>query len=126
MADKTTTHPDLCVNCKVHEIVGGARKYFAQTALHPKEDDLDFGNEVHDMLSYLRGICWTLGYAKDLEDEESTRDLGQLGVEVAGEAIRRLELLTHAAELWQQRAQDLHKVITSARAMPDASWPTKA
>jgi len=111
MAEQATTHehPDFCVNCAVHTINGGAREYFAQSPLYPTADDLSFGEEVGNMLRYIHAILYTLGY-NNVQAEE-VRDLAQCGVDVIDEAQRRLDLFRHAADIWQERYDELQKKL---------------
>lgn len=102
-------HPDFCITCAVHRINGGAREYFAQTPLHPTEDDLSFGEELGNMLRYIHAMLYTLGY-HDVGAEEA-RDLAQCGVDVVDEAQRRLDLFRHAADIWWQRYDELQKKL---------------
>ena len=100
---------DFCVNCEAHKLTEGARQWFAQVPLHPTEDDLSFGQEVGNLLRYARAVCYTLGYSTQNLDDTTAVDLAQCGVEVIEEAQRRLTLFCHAADLWQQRYDELKK-----------------
>lgn len=106
---QTTPTPDteICITCHHTQLVDSKyRQHFAQTHLNLTEDHLGFGEEVDNLLRYLRSALYALAYTDLMyENDEEAKDLAKLCLEVLEEAQRRKDLYDNAVEIWQHRAE---------------------
>src|SRR5262245_21197953 len=106
--EHTTSQNTLCITCQTELPAGTEIKYFSQSPLCPAKDGLSFGQEVYRMAGAMKALVNVLGFSES-DEEETVQELGQLGHEVAEEAIRSLRLLSEAQSILWQRCDTLRK-----------------